>query len=139
MNKSIKAKREFAHKLFARLHEDNPHPQGELNWTNPYTLLVAVALSAQATDIGVNKATKTLFEIVDSPQAMLDLGEEALISHIKSIGLYRTKAANIMKTSAILTQQHHGQVPQNREALEALPGIGRKTANVVLHIAFGKP
>ena len=115
----------------------NPEPKGELNWTNPYTLLVAVALSAQATDIGVNKATERLFQIVSTPQDMLALGEARLKDHIKTIGLYNSKAKNVMQAAEILVRDFGGTVPQDRAALETLPGVGRKTANVVLNIAFG--
>jgi endonuclease-3 len=125
--------------FFRRLEERNPEPKSELEYINPYTLLVAVVLSAQSTDIGVNKATKALFAKIDSPQKMLDLGEEALRDHIKTIGLFNTKAKNVIKLSRILVDQFGGDVPQNREALETLPGVGRKTANVVLNVAFGQP
>ncbi len=125
------------HEFFARLQAANPEPKGELNWTNPYTLLVAVALSAQATDIGVNKATQRLFEIVSTPQDMLALGEGPLKDHIKTIGLYNSKAKNVMQAAEILVRDFGGVVPQDRAALETLPGVGRKTANVVLNIAFG--
>lgn len=125
--------------FFSRLQVRDPEPKGELNWTNPYTLLVAVALSAQATDIGVNKATARLFEIVATPQDMLNLGEPALKDHIKTIGLYNSKAKNVMKAAEILVRDHAGEVPRDRVALETLPGVGRKTANVVLNIAFGEP
>jgi len=124
--------------FFRRLAKAQPAPKTELEYANPYTLLVAVVLSAQATDIGVNKATKPLFARVDTPKKMLALGEERLIGYIKSIGLYRTKARNVMKLSAILVEQHGGKVPHDRDALEALPGVGRKTANVVLNVAFGE-
>jgi len=123
--------------FFRRLAAALPVPKTELEYANPYTLLVAVVLSAQATDIGVNKATKPLFAIADTPQKMLALGEERLTGYIKSIGLYRTKARNVMKLSALLVAQHEGAVPHDREALEALPGVGRKTASVVLNVAFG--
>jgi endonuclease III len=123
--------------FFRRLAAALPVPKTELEYANPYTLLVAVVLSAQATDIGVNKATKPLFAIADTPQKMLALGEERLTGYIKSIGLYRTKARNVMKLSEILVGQHEGAVPHDREALEALPGVGRKTASVVLNVAFG--
>ncbi len=123
--------------FFRRLRERDPEPQGELDYTNPYTLLVAVALSAQATDIGVNKATKALFKIVRTPQDMLDLGEERLKDHIKTIGLFNTKAKNIIKAAERLVAEFDGIVPENREDLETLAGVGRKTANVVLNIAFG--
>ena len=125
--------------LFSRLQRQNPHPETELIYTNSYTLLVAVILSAQATDAGVNKATKGLFAVVDSPQKMLDLGLEGLVSHIKTIGLYPTKAKNIMAMSQILVDRFRGQVPGTREDLETLPGVGRKTASVVLHVAFQEP
>jgi len=125
--------------LFLRLQKQNPHPETELIYTNAYTLLVAVILSAQATDTGVNKATKGLFAVVDSPQKMLDLGLEGLISHIKTIGLYPTKAKNIMTMSRILVDRFQGQIPSTREDLETLPGVGRKTASVVLNVAFQEP
>ncbi len=123
--------------FFRRLQNANPEPRGELDYVNPYTLLVAVVLSAQATDKGVNKATKELFKIADTPQKMLALGEPGLKEHIKTIGLYNAKAKNIMALSEILLREHHGQVPESRESLVKLPGVGRKTANVVLNIAFG--
>ena len=125
--------------LLRRLAEANPEPKSELHWTNPFTLLVAVVLSAQSTDKGVNKVTKDLFRQVDSPQKMLALGEERLREAIRSIGLYPTKAKNIIALSKILLEKHAGQVPRSREALEELPGVGRKTANVVLNVAFGAP
>lgn len=125
--------------FFRRLSERDPEPKGELNYTNPYTLLVAVALSAQATDVGVNKATEKLFQIVTTPQDMLALGEGGLKDHIKTIGLYNSKARNVMKMAELLVRDHGGEVPQDRAALETLPGVGRKTANVVLNIAFGQP
>ena len=128
-----------AEDFFARLKKLDPAPKTELNYVNPYTLLVAVALSAQATDKGVNKATAPLFKTVTTPQAMVALGEAGLTEAIKTIGLYRGKARNVIALSKILLDQHGGQVPQNREALEALPGVGRKTANVVLNVAFGEP
>src|SRR5713101_5880526 len=124
--------------FFRRLAAALPVPKTELEYANPYTLLVAVVLSAQATDVGVNKATKPLFAVADTPQKMLALGEERLSGYIKSIGLYRTKARNVMRLSAILVELHGGKVPHDREALEALPGVGRKTANVVLNVAFGE-
>jgi endonuclease-3 len=126
-------------KIFETFKTLNPHPQGELYYTNPYTLLVAVVLSAQATDRGVNKATKPLFERVSTPQDMLALGHEKLEAAIKSIGLYRTKAKHIIALSQCLQELHNGQVPNDQKALEALPGVGRKTANVVRNIAFGVP
>ncbi|MEO0410908.1 MAG: endonuclease III [Pseudomonadota bacterium] len=122
---------------FARLSEQMPEPETELNYVNTYTLLVAVALSAQSTDVGVNKATKTLFETVQTPKQMLSLGEAGLKEHIKTIGLYNSKAKNVMAAAKILQDEHSGAVPEDREALEALPGVGRKTANVILNIAFG--
>jgi endonuclease-3 len=123
--------------FYARLAAANPSPQTELEWVNPYTLLVAVALSAQATDVGVNKATRALFAQVRTPQAMLDLGEEGLRRHIRTIGLYNTKARNVIAAAHILVEDFGGQVPANRDALETLPGVGRKTANVVMNVAFG--
>lgn len=125
--------------FFARLAAANPAPRTELAYLNPFTLLVAVVLSAQATDIGVNKATKALFAEAPTPQAMLDLGEERLREHIRTIGLYRNKAKNVMALSRILVERHGGEVPRERAALEALPGVGRKTANVILNTAFGEP
>ncbi|MCI2400709.1 endonuclease III [Aliiroseovarius subalbicans] len=125
--------------VFRRFHEAEPQPKGELNHTNAYTLVVAVALSAQATDVGVNKATEALFKIVDTPQKMLDLGEEALTEHIKTIGLFRQKAKNVMKTARILVEDYGGEVPSSRAALQSLPGVGRKTANVVLNMWWGVP
>ncbi|HPF45994.1 MAG TPA: endonuclease III [Emcibacteraceae bacterium] len=127
------------HEFFRRLEERDPEPKGELDYTNPYTLLVAVALSAQATDVGVNKATKALFKVISTPQEMLDLGEEKLKYYVKTIGLYNTKAKNIIKAAQILVDDFGGIVPENRADLEKLPGVGRKTANVVLNIAFGHP
>ncbi|SCA56488.1 DNA glycosylase and apyrimidinic (AP) lyase (endonuclease III) [Candidatus Terasakiella magnetica] len=124
--------------LFRRFEEDNPEPEGELDYTNVYTLLVAVALSAQATDVGVNKATKKLFQIVSTPQDMLDLGEPQLKDHIKTIGLYNSKAKNVMKAAQMLVDLHDGVVPNDQKALEALPGVGRKTANVVRNLAWGE-
>jgi endonuclease-3 len=130
---------ETVDKIFARLKRSNPAPKGELEHLNPYTLLVAVVLSAQATDAGVNKATKDLFPIADSPEKMLKLGESGLKRYIKTIGLFNTKAKNVLALSRLLVDQHGGQVPRDRDSLEALPGVGRKTANVVLNIAFGEP
>ena len=124
---------------FEILASKMPEAATELNYTNPYTLLVAVALSAQATDVGVNKATKALFEAVSTPRQMLDLGIDGLIGHIKTIGLFNTKARNVIAMAEILVREHGGEVPPDREALEALPGVGRKTANVVLNEAFGHP
>ena len=126
-------------KFFARLKKQNPDPKGELEYTNTYTLLVAVVLSAQATDTGVNKATRALFKIVSTPQDMVTLGESGLKEHIKTIGLFNTKAKNVIALSAQLIAHHNGQVPDTRNDLIKLPGVGRKTANVVLNIAFGKP
>lgn len=126
-------------KFFARLQKQNPEPKGELDYVNDYTLLVAVVLSAQATDTGVNKATKDLFKKVKTPQQMLDLGLEGLKRHIKTIGLYNTKTKNVIELSRQLVERHGGHVPQTREELVKLPGVGRKTANVVLNIAFGQP
>jgi len=125
--------------LFARLHEQNPNPQGELYWINSYTLLVAVALSAQATDVSVNKATCKLFDVAETPEKMLMLGEAGLKDHIKTIGLYNTKAKNVIGLSRLLLERHDGKVPNDQKALEALPGVGRKTANVVRNMAFGEP
>ena len=124
--------------FFARLKAQTPEPKTELAYKNPFTLLVAVVLSAQATDKGVNKATAKLFTIADTPQKMLALGEAGLVEHIRTIGLYRNKAKNVIALSADLIAKHHGQVPRERDALEALPGVGRKTANVVLNVAFGE-
>lgn len=132
-------KPETAEKIFARLKRATPEPKGELSYINPYTLLVAVVLSAQATDIGVNRATKDLFPIADTPGKMLALGETGLKRYIKTIGLFNTKAKNVIALSQILVDKYGGQVPRDREALESLPGVGRKTANVVLNIAFGEP
>ncbi len=125
--------------LFQRLADALPEPQTELEYTNPFTLLVAVALSAQATDVGVNRATRTLFEVADTPQKMADLGEERLRDYIKTIGLFNTKAKNVIALSQALVAEHGGEVPRERAALQALPGVGRKTANVVLNVAFGEP
>lgn len=125
--------------VFSRLARAMPNPKTELNYTNSYTLLVAVTLSAQATDIGVNKATKTLFEIIQTPEDMLQLGLDGLIAHIKTIGLYNSKAKNIMEAARMLVAQFGGKVPETRQQLEQLPGVGRKTANVVLNVAFNQP
>jgi endonuclease-3 len=124
--------------MFRRFAAANPDPRGELDFINPFTLLVAVVLSAQATDAGVNRATKPLFEIADTPEKMLELGEPRLRDYIKTIGLYRMKAKNVIGLSEALLEKHGGKVPREREALEALPGVGRKTANVVMNIAFGE-
>mgnify|MGYP001608065562 CR=1 FL=1 len=123
--------------FYRRLAEDNPAPETELAYVNPYTLLVAVALSAQATDIGVNKATKRLFQEVRTPEQMVALGEANLKDHIKTIGLFNTKAKNVIALSKLLISEHGGEVPADRDALEKLPGVGRKTANVVMNVAFG--
>ncbi len=133
MNK--KAINEF----FRRLQEQNPEPQSDLEWTNAYTLLVAVTLSAQSTDIGVNKATKELFKTTDTPEKMLELGLEGLKQHIKTIGLYNNKAKNIIAMASQLIEEHNSEVPNTRESLMKLPGVGRKTANVVLNIVFKQP
>lgn len=125
--------------FYQALSDENPEPKGELDWVNTYTLLVAVVLSAQATDVGVNKATGPLFKKVKTPAAMLKLGEAGLKDYIKSIGLFNTKAKNVIKLSQMLIDEHDGQVPEDRDALEKLPGVGRKTANVVMNIAFGAP
>ncbi|GGE29824.1 endonuclease III [Agaricicola taiwanensis] len=125
--------------MFQRFYQANPEPKGELEYVNPFTLVVAVALSAQATDVGVNKATRKLFEVADTPEKMLALGEDGLIQHIKTIGLYRNKAKNVIALSKRLIEVYGGKVPETREELETLPGVGRKTANVVLNIAFGHP
>jgi endonuclease-3 len=125
--------------IFTRLRDANPEPTTELHYGNPFQLLIAVMLSAQSTDVGVNKATRTLFRKVKTPRVMLKLGEAGLREYIKTIGLYNTKAKNIIKTCTILEEQHDGKVPEERAALEALPGVGRKTANVVLNTAFGHP
>ena len=125
--------------FYDRLAAANPAPKGELSHRDPYTLLVAVVLSAQATDVGVNKATAKLFPVADTPRKMIALGEARLREHIKTIGLYNAKAKNVIALSHILIDEHDGQVPRDRETLETLPGVGRKTANVVLNIAFGEP
>ena len=125
--------------FYRRLAERNPEPTSELRWKNPYTLLVAVVLSAQATDVGVNKATGPLFKAADNPKKMVALGEARLKDFIKTIGLFNTKARNVLGLSQLLIDEHGGQVPRDRDSLEALPGVGRKTANVVLNVAFGEP
>lgn len=132
-------KREKVAELFRRLRDLDPHPTTELDYKTPFELLIAVMLSAQATDVGVNKATRNLFPIAHTPQAILDLGEERLKTYIATIGLYNAKAKNILATCRALIERHGGKVPKTREALEALPGVGRKTANVVLNTAFGEP
>ncbi len=127
------------HAIFTRFREAEPEPKGELEHVNAFTLVVAVALSAQATDAGVNKATRALFRIADTPEKMLALGEEGLIEHIKTIGLFRQKAKNVIKLSRILVEEYGGEVPSSRAALQSLPGVGRKTANVVLNMWFKQP
>ncbi len=126
-------------RIFARFRDLEPEPKGELDHVNAYTLLVAVALSAQATDVGVNRATRNLFPIADTPQKMLELGEEGLIEHIRTIGLYRNKAKNVIRLSQLLIERFGGEVPSSRAALQSLPGVGRKTANVVLNMWFRMP
>ena len=126
-------------KFFARLKKRNPEPKGDLEYTNPYTLLVATVLSAQSTDVGVNKATRALFKIITTPDDMIKLGEAGLKDYIKTIGLYNSKAKNIIGLSIALVEEHQSEVPQSFEALVKLPGVGRKTANVVLNVAFGQP
>ncbi len=132
-------KKESIEPFFATLKAANPQPNTELEYTSVFELLAAVLLSAQATDVGVNKATRRLFPVAGTPQKILDLGLDGLEHHIKTIGLYRSKAKHLMQTCRILVEQHGDQVPRTREALEALPGVGRKTANVVLNVAFGEP
>lgn len=127
------------HEIFRRFEAAEPSPKGELDHVNAYTLLVAVALSAQATDLGVNRATPALFRVVDTPRAMLDFGEERLIEHIRTIGLYRNKARNVIRLSRILVEEYDGVVPSSRAALQSLPGVGRKTANVVLNMWWRVP
>jgi endonuclease III len=131
--------KEQIERFFATLQAANPQPETELEYTSVFELLAAVLLSAQATDVGVNKATRRLFPVAHTPQQILDLGLEGLEAHIRTIGLYRSKAKHLMQTCRILVEKHGGQVPRTREALEALPGVGRKTANVVLNVAFGEP
>lgn len=133
MNKNIRQQ------IFSRLREQNPHPVTELNYHSPFELLIAVILSAQATDVSVNKATAGLFAVAPTPQAMLELGEQGLREKIRTIGLYNSKASNIIKSCRLLLEKHAGEVPCDRQSLEALPGVGRKTANVVLNTAFGQP
>jgi endonuclease-3 len=132
-------KRSDVVELFTRLRELDPHPTTELLYTSPFELLVAVVLSAQATDVGVNKATRRLYPVANTPQAILDLGEDGLKRYISTIGLFNAKAKNVIALCRLLIEQHGGEVPRTREALEALPGVGRKTANVVLNTAFGEP
>lgn len=134
-----KVSKETIEEIFRRFKAADPEPKGELEYVNPFTLLVAVVLSAQATDTGVNKATRALFKAADTPKRMVALGEDRVRDCIRTIGLYRNKAKNVIALSEQLLAQHDGQVPREREALEALPGVGRKTANVVLNIAFGEP
>ncbi len=131
--------REKRQQIFERLREGNPHPRSELRYSTSFELLVAVILSAQATDAGVNKATARLFPVANTPEAILSLGEDGLKRYIQTIGLFNSKAHNIIKACQLLVEHHGGQVPDNREALQALPGVGRKTANVVLNVAFGQP
>lgn len=133
MNKEKRAE------IFSRLQQDNPHPTTELNYETPFELLIAVILSAQATDVGVNKATAKLFPVANSAEKILELGEKKLKDYIKTIGLFNSKATNVIKTCKILVEKYNGEVPENRKQLEALPGVGRKTANVVLNTAFGHP
>ena len=133
MNKAIREQ------LFGRLARQNPDPQTELRYCSSFELLISVILSAQATDVGVNKATRGLYKVANTPQAIYDLGIDGLKEHIKTIGLFNTKAKNVIKTCKILIDQHAGEVPDDRDALEALPGVGRKTANVILNTAFGHP
>lgn len=125
--------------ILERLRAENPHPETELKWHSPFELLIAVLLSAQATDVSVNKATDKLYPIANTPQAIFDLGVDGIKEYIKTIGLFNSKAENVIKTCKILLEKHGGDIPENREALEALPGVGRKTANVVLNTAFGWP
>ncbi len=139
MAKATKLSAQDVAELFRRFHAAEPEPRGELESVNAFTFLVAVVLSAQATDVGVNKATRALFKLADSPQKMLALGEEKLREQIKTIGLFRAKAKNVIGLSQALVARHDGAVPNSREALEALPGVGRKTANVVLNNVFGQP
>jgi len=131
--------KEKRQEIFERLRADNPHPTTELNYSNPFELLIAVILSAQATDVGVNKATDKLFPVANTPETIHALGVSGLSKYIKTIGLYNSKAKNVIATCKILIDQHNSEIPESREALEALPGVGRKTANVVLNTAFGHP
>ena len=139
MSRATLMKKPEITEFFRRLAERLPEPETELQYCNTYTLLVAVVLSAQATEVGVNRATKELFKTADTPGKMVKLGEAGLVQHIKTIGLYRNKAKNVIALSRMLIEQHGGEVPRDRAALEALPGVGRKTANVVLNVAFGEP
>jgi endonuclease III len=127
------------HEIFARLRAANPHPRSELHYSSPFELLVAVVLSAQATDKGVNIATEKLFKVANTPEALLKLGQAGLESYVKTIGLFRMKTKNLLEASRLLVEQHGGKVPADREALEKLPGVGRKTANVILNVAFNQP
>ncbi|MFZ6768555.1 endonuclease III [Undibacterium sp. Di26W] len=127
------------HAIFTRLQQQNPHPTTELEYTTPFELLIAVLLSAQATDVSVNKATRRLYPVANTPAKIHALGVDGLIPYIQTIGLFRTKAKNVIETCRLLMAEHHGEVPRQREALEALPGVGRKTANVVMNTAFGEP
>jgi endonuclease III len=136
---SQKKRAALAESVFERLSAANPEPRGELEYANPFTLLVAVVLSAQATDAGVNKATKALFAVADTPEKMLALGEDGLAERIRTIGLYRAKARHVIALSRAIAEQYGGEMPRDRAALESLPGVGRKTANVVLNTAFGEP
>lgn len=138
-NQQPKMNKEKRHQILTRLRDDNPNPATELEFNSPFELLIAVLLSAQATDVSVNKATRKLYPVANTPQQILDLGLEKLKSYIKTIGLFNTKAQNTIKTCQILVDKHGGEVPEDRKALEALPGVGRKTANVVLNCAFGHP
>jgi endonuclease-3 len=131
--------KEKRRKIFERFQKANPHPETELQYSNPFELLIAVILSAQATDVGVNKATAKLFPTANTAEAIFDLGEEGLKKYIRTIGLFNSKAKNIIQTCQILMESYNGQVPETRKALEALPGVGRKTANVILNTAFGQP
>ena len=131
--------KEKRYEILSRLRDDNPTPESELNYSSPFELLIAVILSAQATDVGVNKATDKLYPIANTPEAIYALGVDGLKEYIKTIGLFNAKAENVIKTCGILINEYNSQVPENREALEALPGVGRKTANVVLNVAFGWP
>ena len=133
MNKYIRTE------IFRRLHEQNPHPTTELHWNSPFELLIAVILSAQATDVSVNLATRKLFPQANTPEALLTMGIDKVKSCIKTIGLYNSKAENVIRTCSLLIEKHNGEIPRDRESLEALPGVGRKTANVVLNTAFGEP
>jgi endonuclease-3 len=131
--------KEKRYEILSRLRDDNPHPTTELNYSSPFELLIAVILSAQATDVGVNKATDKLYPVANTPESIYALGVDGLKEYIKTIGLFNAKAENVIKTCGMLINEHNSQVPENREALEALPGVGRKTANVVLNTAFGWP